>query len=57
MIEQAGTELFLFSTTVRTPKAAAIPSGASRPRMEAIAEDAKERFYARNFAEMMGLAA
>lgn len=57
MIEQAGADLFLFSTDYPHPEGTRDPIKRFEASLAGIGEDAKERFYSRNFAEMMGLAA
>ena len=56
MIEQAGAELFLFSTDYPHPEGTRDPIGRFEATLSGIGEDAKERFYSRNFADMMGMA-
>ncbi len=56
MIEQAGADLFLFSTDYPHPEGTRDPIKRFEASMPGISEDAKERFYSRNFAEMMGIA-
>jgi len=53
MIEQAGPELFLFSTDYPHPEGGRDPIGRFEDSMRGISEDIKERFYSRNFAAMM----
>lgn len=55
MIEQAGEELFLFSSDYPHPEGGRDPLHRFERSLEGISEQAKERFYAGNFAEMMGL--
>ena len=57
MIEQGGADLFLFSTDYPHPEGTRDPIKRFEASMTGIDEDAKERFYSRNFAEMMGIAA
>lgn len=56
MIEQAGADLFLFSTDYPHPEGTRDPIGRFEASMAGVGDDARERFYSRNFAEMMGLA-
>ena len=56
MIEQAGEELFLFSSDYPHPEGGRDPVGRFESSLEGISELAKERFYSRNFADMMGIA-
>jgi len=53
MIEQAGPELFLFSTDYPHPEGGRDPIARFENSMRGISEDVKERFYSRNFAAMM----
>jgi uncharacterized protein len=55
IIEQAGTELFLFSTDYPHPEGGRDPIRRFESTLGGISEDAKERFYSRNFAEMMAI--
>jgi predicted TIM-barrel fold metal-dependent hydrolase len=55
MIEQAGPELFCFSSDYPHPEGGRDPLRRFETSLEGIDEDAKERFYAGNFAEMMGM--
>jgi uncharacterized protein len=59
LIEQAGPELFLFSSDYPHPEGGHDPLGRFERSFAAtgIDDDAKERFYSRNFAEMMGMVA
>jgi uncharacterized protein len=57
MIEQAGAELFLFSTDYPHPEGGRDPLKRFESSMAGVGAEARERFYSRNFAEMMGLAA
>jgi predicted TIM-barrel fold metal-dependent hydrolase len=54
MIEQAGAELFLFSSDYPHPEGGHDPLGRFEASLEHIDHDARERFYSRNFADMMG---
>jgi predicted TIM-barrel fold metal-dependent hydrolase len=55
IIEQAGEELVLFSTDYPHPEGGRDPLGRFESSLPGISDDARERFYSRNFAEMMGL--
>jgi uncharacterized protein len=55
MIEQGGEELFLFSSDYPHIEGGRNPLKRFEQSMIGIGEAAKERFYATNFAEMMGL--
>jgi predicted TIM-barrel fold metal-dependent hydrolase len=56
MIEQAGDELFLFSSDYPHPEGGRDPLGRFEASLQPVGAAAKERFYADNFAEMMGMA-
>jgi len=53
MIEQAGEELFLFSSDYPHPEGTRDPIGRFEQTLTGASKDAVERFYARNFVEMM----
>jgi predicted TIM-barrel fold metal-dependent hydrolase len=53
MIEQAGADLFLFSSDYPHIEGGRNPLKRFESTMKDISEDAKDRFYARNFAELM----
>jgi predicted TIM-barrel fold metal-dependent hydrolase len=55
LIEQGGPELFLFSTDYPHPEGGRDPLGRFEASLAGVSEPAKERFYAKNFAEMMGI--
>jgi predicted TIM-barrel fold metal-dependent hydrolase len=55
MIEQAGEELFLFSTDYPHPEGGRDPIARFEASLGGIGEAAKQRFYSGNFAEMMGM--
>jgi predicted TIM-barrel fold metal-dependent hydrolase len=57
MIEEAGADLFLFSTDYPHPEGTRDPIARFEATMEAVGDEARERFYSGNFAAMMGLAA
>ena len=54
MIEQAGEELFLFSSDYPHPEGGRHPLKRFEESLADVGEKAKERFYSGNFAEMMG---
>ena len=54
LIEQAGEELFLFSSDYPHPEGGHDPLARFEGSMSASSEAAKEKFYATNYAEMMG---
>jgi uncharacterized protein len=56
MIKDAGEELFLFSSDYPHPEGTDDPIGRFERTLGGIAEDAKEKFYHRNFDAMMGAA-
>ena len=53
LIEQAGEELFLFSSDYPHPEGGRDPIARFEASLEGVSEDARERFYSRNFADMM----
>jgi predicted TIM-barrel fold metal-dependent hydrolase len=55
MIEQAGADLFLFSTDYPHPEGGRDPIKRFESSMPDVSDDARERFYSRNFAAMMGM--
>jgi hypothetical protein len=55
LIEQAGEELFLFSTDYPHPEGGRDPLGRFEASLGDVSAEAGDRFYAGNFAEMMGL--
>ncbi len=55
MIEQAGPELFLFSSDYPHPEGGKDPLKRFEDSLSGLGEDTKERFYSRNFADMMGM--
>jgi predicted TIM-barrel fold metal-dependent hydrolase len=57
LIEQGGEELFLFSTDYPHPEGTRDPFNRFESSLSEVGEAAKERFYSRNFAEMMRLSA
>jgi uncharacterized protein len=54
MIEQAGAELFMFSTDYPHPEGGRDPLAKFEETMEDTSEDAKHRFYYQNMAELLG---
>ncbi len=54
MIEQAGDDLFLFSSDYPHPEGGRDPLGRFEGTMGSVDDVAKQRFYADNFAAMMG---
>jgi predicted TIM-barrel fold metal-dependent hydrolase len=57
MIEQAGEELFLFSSDYPHPEGTKDPLGKFESSLEGVGEAAKDRFYSRNFAELFAVSA
>jgi predicted TIM-barrel fold metal-dependent hydrolase len=57
MIQDAGPDLFLFSTDYPHPEGTKDPLGRFERSMADIDEAAKEKFYHRNFEVMMGMEA
>jgi len=55
MIDQAGEDLFLFSSDYPHPEGGRDPLGRFEASLEGVSERGKERFYASNYAEMMGM--
>jgi uncharacterized protein len=55
MIEQAGADLFLFSTDYPHPEGTRDPIGRFEATMEGVGEQARTAFYSGNFATMMGV--
>jgi len=54
MIEQAGADLFLFSTDYPHPEGGRDPIARFEASMTDVGAEARERFYSGNYAEMMG---
>ncbi len=54
MIEQAGPELFMFSTDFPHPEGGRDPKAKFEDTMGEVAEDDRERFYFANMAELLG---
>jgi predicted TIM-barrel fold metal-dependent hydrolase len=57
LIDEAGEELFLFSSDYPHPEGTKDPLGKFESSLEGVGEDAKDRFYSRNFAELFALSA
>jgi uncharacterized protein len=55
MIEQAGDDMFLFSSDYPHPEGGRDPLKRFEASMSDVGEDSRERFYAANFARMMGI--
>ncbi len=54
MIEQAGAELFMFSTDYPHPEGGRDPLAKFEETMGAVSEDDKRRFYYQNMADLLG---
>ncbi|MGH2685349.1 MAG: amidohydrolase family protein [Actinomycetota bacterium] len=54
MIEQAGDDLFLFSSDFPHPEGGRDPLGRFEASLAGIGEESRARFYSGNFADMMG---
>ena len=54
LIEQAGNDLFLFSSDYPHPEGGHDPLKRFESCLADLGEDARERFYAQNFNAMMG---
>jgi predicted TIM-barrel fold metal-dependent hydrolase len=57
MIADGGADLFMFSSDYPHPEGTNDPKGRFERTMQDLDEDARDRFYRRNFEEMMGLRA
>jgi predicted TIM-barrel fold metal-dependent hydrolase len=57
MIRDGGPDLFMFSSDYPHPEGTNDPLGRFERTMEGLDEDARDRFYRRNFEQMMGLEA
>ena len=57
MIDQAGDDLFLFSSDYPHPEGGRDPLRRFETALVGATDEARERFYSANFAEMMALAA
>lgn len=55
LIEQGGEEFFLFSSDYPHPEGTKDPLGKFEATLEGVSDDAKERFYSGNFAELFAL--
>jgi predicted TIM-barrel fold metal-dependent hydrolase len=55
LIREAGADLFLFSSDYPHPEGTNDPIGRFERTFEGVSEDDKDRFYRRNFEEMMGV--
>jgi uncharacterized protein len=55
MIDQAGAELFCFSSDYPHPEGTRDPVGRFEATLEGLDETTRDRFYRANFAELMGL--
>lgn len=56
MIEQAGEDLFMFSTDFPHPEGGRDPLAKFEEALEGVSDDAKARFYYGNMAELLGSA-
>ena len=56
LIEQCGDDLFLFSSDYPHPEGTRNPLERFEDSLEGTSDEARERFYSGNFAEMMGMA-
>jgi predicted TIM-barrel fold metal-dependent hydrolase len=56
MIEQAGEELFLFSSDYPHPEGTKDPIGRFEANLGDLPARARDRFYAENFAQLVGTA-
>jgi predicted TIM-barrel fold metal-dependent hydrolase len=54
MIDQAGPDLFMFSSDYPHPEGTRDPLGRFEAAMEGVDDPARDRFYAGNFAELIG---
>jgi hypothetical protein len=54
MIEQAGAELFMFSSDFPHPEGSTDPIGKFEATLDDVASSARDLFYSRNFIELMG---
>ena len=55
MIEQCGDELFCFSSDYPHPEGTKNPIARFEASLAGVGDEAKERFYSRNFAELFAL--
>jgi predicted TIM-barrel fold metal-dependent hydrolase len=56
MIEQAGEELFMFSTDYPHPEGGRDPLAKFEDAMSGVSEEAKHKFYFQNMADLLGAA-
>jgi predicted TIM-barrel fold metal-dependent hydrolase len=56
LIEEAGEDLFLFSSDYPHPEGGRDPLGRFEASLGDASSGARERFYAGNFAELIGMA-
>jgi predicted TIM-barrel fold metal-dependent hydrolase len=54
MVEQAGPELFCFSSDYPHPEGTRDPIGRFEATLSGCSDEVRERFYATNFADLMG---
>jgi hypothetical protein len=57
LIEQSGDDLYLFSSDYPHPEGGRDPLARFEHTLAGVSDDARERFYSGNFAEMMGMLA
>jgi predicted TIM-barrel fold metal-dependent hydrolase len=55
MIDECGDDLFLFSSDYPHPEGTKDPVARFEATMDGVGADARDRFYARNYADMMGM--
>lgn len=55
IIDQVGDDLLLFSSDYPHPEGTKDPLGRFESTMEGVSEEARERFYSGNYAELMGM--
>jgi uncharacterized protein len=55
LIEQCGDDLFLFSSDYPHPEGTKDPLGRFEATMAGVSDEARERFYSRNYAELLGM--
>ena len=55
MIDQAGDDLFLFSSDDPHPEGTRDPIGRFESTMAGVGDGARRRFYSGNFTDMMGV--
>ena len=56
MIEQAGEDIFMFSSDFPHPEGNRDPIGKFEATMDGVSDDARERFYQRNMRDLLGAA-